>query len=500
MSDTSKTYHQSPSEVVNIINNFTMSASMPVISCDDNLFQNEKELHRFLLNYQEKFPEKGKKPIVSFSQKIDLIDPLAVLHTIVKQNQLHFYWENRNKKEAIAGYEITKHITIKSPDRFSKAQHFIQNCLQQIIKTGDLHLPGSGPYFFCNFSFFESQENKDSPFPDATIFLPRFQINCQKDYCILITNIAIEEKINLQFISEQIKHQIQLINWSNSSFITQSFEQRTNIKTKAKAHNSHQFKSAVASVLKSIHSKKFSKIVLAHALDVISPVPFDLIKSLNKLRQNHPDCYIFSISNGKGHNFIGASPERLISINNQQLVTDALAGSAPRGKTVDEDTYLANRLLKSEKERREHQAVSLFILQNLQKLNLKPHQSPLKLLQLSNIQHLWTPIYAHLPANINPLNIVAQLHPTPAVAGVPTKIACEQIQRYETFDRTLYAAPIGWLDYQGNSEFIVGIRSALIKDNQARLYAGAGIVAGSDPDKEFAEVQLKLQSLLKALV
>ena len=126
--------------------------------------------------------------------------------------------------------------------------------------------------------------------------------------------------------------------------------------------------------------------------------------------------------------------------------------------------------------------------------------SPLQLLQLSNIQHLWTPIRAKLPGNIHPLSIVAQLHPTPAVAGVPTRVACKQIRHYETFDRSLYAAPIGWVDYQGNGEFIVGIRSALISSNSARLYAGAGIVAGSDPEKELAEVQLKLQAMLKALV
>jgi menaquinone-specific isochorismate synthase len=98
------------------------------------------------------------------------------------------------------------------------------------------------------------------------------------------------------------------------------------------------------------------------------------------------------------------------------------------------------------------------------------------------------------------LDIVAKLHPTPAVAGVPTEFACEQIRLFETFDRSLYAGPIGWVDCQGNGEFIVGIRSASIEGNKARLYAGAGIVAGSDPDKELAEIQLKLQSLFKALV
>jgi menaquinone-specific isochorismate synthase len=220
---------------------------------------------------------------------------------------------------------------------------------------------------------------------------------------------------------------------------------------------------------------------------------------LQNLRQNYADCYVFSLSNGRNNCFLGASPERLISIQNQQLVTVALAGSAPRGKTKREDLTNANHLLQSEKEKREHQAVIEFIMQRLQELGLSPQRSPLKLLKLSNIQHLWTPIYAQLKPPIHPLEIIAKLHPTPAVAGVPTQVACAAIQKYETFERSLYASPLGWVDYQGNSEFIVGIRSALIHKNKARLYAGAGIVAGSDPVKELAEIELKLQALLQAL-
>jgi menaquinone-specific isochorismate synthase len=121
-------------------------------------------------------------------------------------------------------------------------------------------------------------------------------------------------------------------------------------------------------------------------------------------------------------------------------------------------------------------------------------------LQLSNIQHLQTPIHASVPAHVHLLDVVAELHPTPAVAGVPREIACDIIRRHERFERSLYAAPIGWVDHQGNGEFAVGIRSALINGQEARLYAGAGIVAGSDPDRELAEIQLKLQALLNALV
>ena len=453
--------------------------------------QIEKELNQ-VLSTQKKVLNQDIQ-IVSFSQKIDIIDPLAILKIVALKP--HFYWESPSKKEAIVGYGITKKITINSEERFIKAQQFIQSCLTQTIRTGDYHLTGAGPRFWCSFSF-SAAAATDAPFPAATVFLPRIQIVRQEQSCVLVANVAIN-KLNTKSVLEQIRQEIQTINLSNCKAVESASQP---IRLEAQLEAGVLFKSAVASALKSIQKKELSKIVIAHATDVFSATPFNIINSLNNLRQRHSDCYIFSTSNGKGHTFIGASPERLISIQNQRLVTDALAGSAPRGKTASEDASFASRLLNSQKEQREHQAVAQFIIQRLRQLDLMPQRSPRQLLQLSNIQHLWTQIYTQLPAHVNPLDIVARLHPTPAVAGVPTQRACEQICRYETFDRGLYAAPLGWIDYQGNSHFIVGIRSALIKGNHARLYAGAGIVAGSDPDKEFAEVQLKLQSLLKALV
>ena len=190
----------------------------------------------------------------------------------------------------------------------------------------------------------------------------------------------------------------------------------------------------------------------------------------------------------------------MVSVRDGQLKTGALAGSAPRGKTTSEDAVLAQCLLASVKEQHEHQVVSQFICQQLAQLGLNPQLSPVRLLQLSNIQHLQTPIQATVPDDIHLLDVVEALHPTPAVAGMPRAIACDYIRQYEAFERSLYAAPIGWVDHHGNGEFAVGIRSALLNGCHARLFAGAGIVEGSDPDRELAEVQLKLQALMQALV
>ncbi|MBD1935689.1 MULTISPECIES: isochorismate synthase [Cyanophyceae] len=471
-----------------------------------NLFQDSKELYQFLLKFKQTSLPKKQTKILSISQEIPDVDPLAVLQAIGLPEQLHFYFEKPGQGEAIAAIDSVTSLKLESPDRFYQSQQFIQSCLANTTSIGAINLPFYGPHFFCSFTFFNNNLEPDSPFPSATIFLPRWQIAFRKNISVVVANIAINSEINLQDLSESLWrtfHSIKMagVERLNSANLLNIAIDARNKFIKQNVTDVTHFKSSVIKALSSIESKKIDKIVLAHAFDVISPIPFQLIPSLNHLRIRHPDCYIFSTSNGNGQNFIGASPERLISIHNHKLVTDALAGSAARGKTTDEDAELANRLLTSEKERREHRVVIDFITQRLSQLGLHPEiLSQPKLLQLLNIQHLWTPIQAQLPADVNPLEIVAQLHPTPAVAGAPTEIAQEEIRHYETFNRSLYAAPLGWINSRGDSEFIVGIRSALIDDCRARLYAGAGIVAGSEPEKELAEIQLKLQALLKALV
>ncbi len=485
-------------------------ASRPITPYRANLFQDRKELYQLLHIGKQQAIEKGCSQIVSISQEIDLLDPLAVLQALAKPDQLQFYFENARKREAIAAIDATVSLNIDGTNRFHRSRQFIQSCLANILPSGNLNLPFSGPHFFCSFTFFDKKLAVHSPFSPATIFLPRWQVSCCKDSCLVVANVEITSQINLDLLAERLRSQLKRISWSERKILN-FLENAPDKIIKPTSRNAERFKSSVTSALKSIRSNQLSKIVLADAIDVISPQPFNLVNSLDNLRKRNPDCHVFSTSNGKGQNFIGASPERLLSIHNYQLETDALAGSAPRGKTTTEDAAFAYRLLSSEKERREHQFVRNFIAERLSNLGLIPQMLPTpQLLKLSNIQHLWTPIQSDLLTDSHPLEIVAALHPTPAVAGVPAKIAQEQIRRYETFDRSLYGGPLGWVDHQGNCKFIVGIRSALIDSAKpfqlltntyrARLYAGAGIVAGSDPDKELAEIQLKLQALLKALL
>lgn len=475
--------------------------SSSFVNQSNNLVLEHKnpEFEKFWHNDELDFSVTKDTKIVSFAYQIPNVDLLACLQKFSHPDTLHFYWENRSKHEAVTAWGVSRKNYTEANSRFGKAQDFIQECFQQIVREGENGIAIGKPSVFCSFTFFANPK-KSEPFRSGTLFLPRFQIVKKNKNCCFIVNYPLQQGQNKSDFVNYTQQKLNNINWADFKQLNIDGEDTLLSTERDLSQDSNYFKSVITSALNSIAVNEFSKIVIAHTTDIQSTVPFKIIKSLSNLRELHPDCYIFSTSNGEGQNFIGASPERLISVQNRQLVTDALAGSAPRGANNTEDLHLANLLLKNRKEKREHKAVSDFVIERLRSIGLKPQQLPLQLLKLSNIQHLWTPIYAHLPPDIEPLEIVALLHPTPAVAGVSTEIACEKIRHYEKFDRCLYAAPLGWVDYDGNCEFIVGIRSALINGDRARLYAGAGIVSGSNPDKEFDEVQLKLQSLLKALV
>ncbi|NJR52444.1 MAG: isochorismate synthase [Leptolyngbyaceae cyanobacterium CSU_1_3] len=469
---------------------------MPVIPYRLDRLQNQKDLAQFLHTFQQTNFEKSSLQIASISLEINPVDPLAVLQAIGQPHQRHFYFEKAGK-ESILAIETAIQLEFEGEKRFYQAKQFIHDALKNITHMG-LNAPFSGAHFFCNFSFFD-QVSQEAVFPAASVFLPRWQIVRRGNRCTVTANIEVDRRLDPDTIAHQIWKKLQVIQGVQYEAIDLRIDHKK-LLTKQDVSPTGYFKTSVASALELIYKKHFHKIVLAHALDVTSPIPFNLISSLNNLRKLYPNCYIFSTSNSTGQTFVGASPERLVSLHNQRLETDALAGSAPRGKTAIEDAQFAHDLLSSVKETHEHQVVIDSIAQHLSHLGLQAQCSPARLLRLPNIQHLHTPIRANVPAGVHLLDVVAELHPTPAVAGAPRTVACEQIRRYEQFERSLYAAPIGWVDHQGNGEFAVGIRSALLDGCQARLFAGAGIVAGSNPEKELNEVQLKLQALLRALV
>lgn len=466
-----------------------------------NPLEDIKELYVFLKRHHVLAIENQQSLIISIALKIPPVDPLSILKRIVQPKQSHFYLEKTADREFILGIDAVIQQEIQGQNRFVNSKVFIDSCLSKIVVDGDVHLPFAGPHFFCSFSFFATDCLTKDTFPDATVFLPAIQVARRQQDFVLTINIMINPETNLDRLVDQIEKQIQKVLTAGKfpsdhrTLSKNNYFSKLDIK-KEVAH----FQAVVNLALQSIYTQNITKLVVANTIDIDLANDFQVTHTLNHLRHNYPYCHTFSVSNTQGLNFIGASPERLLRIQNDQLTTDALAGSAPRGQTEIEDRHFAEHLLNSHKEREEHQLVREFIRQQLIDLKLTPvfYDLP-QLFRLANIQHLWTPIQAELTDNIHALDVVSALHPTPAVAGIPQNVACQKIPLYETFERNLYAAPLGWIDYQGNSEFVVGIRSALLKGNSARLYAGAGIVAESNSTMETAEIILKFQPLLSTL-
>ncbi len=480
---------------------------MPVVQHGFDLFQTTVKppaIHRFLSEVQQQSTQANQAQIASFSVSTAAIAPWAVLAALGQRHQRHFYYDPP-QAPAMVGLDVVVECVAAGKSRFAQAQAFVQDWQGRFL-CADVGERDRSNHFFCSATFFDEATATSAPayFEPMYVFVPKVQVMAGKVSSCVTFNQLVTATTDIPQTVAQIDWQLKQLRAMASLGMAQPASRK--VMTKGVAN----FEGAVTAVLRQMQANELHKVVLADVMDVVAPQAIDGVRSLQTLRQNHPDCTVFSVGNGKGQAFIGASPERLLSISQGQLTTDALAGSASRGQTPDADAQIAQALLHSDKERYEHQVVVDFIVAQLRSLHLTPHYSSTpNLLQLLHIQHLHTTITAQLKSpqpspeispEISPLEILAKLHPTPAVAGVPREAACRLIRQHEAFDRTLYAAPLGWIDTEGNSEFVVGIRSALINGCEARLYAGAGIVAGSEPAKELAEIKLKLQTLLNALV
>lgn len=473
---------------------------MTVAPYQSDLFKRCKEIYGFLSDCQRQATYDQHAKLANLTVPIRPIAPWLALQYLENSHPIHFYYSTAQYTLLGLGVTITQQTS--GPNRFERMQQFVDVWKRRILSSSQ---SGSSikPYFLCGFTFFD-QTATDSLFEAAQVFVPQLQLLQRANQTTVSLNYLIDDSVNITRIVEDTRRQLQTLEAAAEKATHCHLFSNTS-KTPKVIRDVGNFEKMVSSVLPALNNSTLYKVVLADALDVLSASSFDIPASLKALGATYRDCHIFSLSNGRGPVFMGASPERLLSIrataNGKQLTTDALAGSAPRGKTSQKDQLIAQQLLANPKERYEHNVVVKFIVEQLIQLGLIPKlaSSP-QLLQLANIQHLHTPIKAALPHSLKPLDLVKVLHPTPAVAGLPRLKASQLLKATESFERELYASPIGWIDANGNSEFIVGIRSAIIDGRRARLFAGAGIVAQSNPRRELAEVKLKLQALLGTLM
>ncbi|MEN8233368.1 MAG: isochorismate synthase [Actinomycetota bacterium] len=260
-----------------------------------------------------------------------------------------------------------------------------------------------------------------------------------------------------------------------------------------------EWTTAVAEAVQAIADDAIRKVVLARSVVIRSdeaPAGFDVVAHLDRL---YRQCFGFGWQ-ANGATFVGASPELLVRIEDGTVTTNPLAGTSRRGEGDEEDRLLAEALLRSEKDRIEHRFVVDDIVERLGPLTedlVVPDGPSLK--RMATVQHLSTRIVGGARPAVHVLDLVEALHPTPAVGGTPRAEAQAFIDKAEAFDRGWYTGGIGWIDGEGAGEFAIGLRCGLLEGTRAHVFAGAGIVADSEPDAELVETRLKLRPLLELL-
>jgi menaquinone-specific isochorismate synthase len=239
------------------------------------------------------------------------------------------------------------------------------------------------------------------------------------------------------------------------------------------------------------------KVVVARELLVEADRPFDRGAVLGRLRAGYPGCFLFNVGG-----FLGASPELLVARSGDVVRAQPMAGTAPRGGDPATDARLGAALLASPTYRHEHQITIDMVHDTLLPwCSYLDYEAEPSVVGVANVQHLATLVEGRLSQPTpSVLELVAALHPTPAVSGWPRHLANEWITANEGFDRGRYAGAVGWVDGRGNGTWAVSIRCADVQGSTARVCAGNGIVADSDPKTELTETQAKLQALLTALV
>lgn len=248
-----------------------------------------------------------------------------------------------------------------------------------------------------------------------------------------------------------------------------------------------------------IRSGAFDKVVLARETTFELKGEVDPMDLLRRVSVYGGWSYQFCFHPSVDRAFLGISPERLYRRTSSFIETEALAGTVRRGHTEGEDEQLKQMLLVSPKELKEHRIVVEMLKMDMEKLCvLSENNVQAQVVTLPTVHHLYTYFQGILRSGVSDAEIVGVLHPTPAVGGYPRGLALEWIRREEPIDRGVYSGPVGWVGYD-SAEFCVGIRSALVQGDKISLYSGAGIVAGSQPELEWAELECKIQAYMNVL-
>jgi menaquinone-specific isochorismate synthase len=376
----------------------------------------------------------------------------------------------------LVGWGEAAQVTLPAgADRFAAAEKWLREVFDGAKVRDEVGVLGTGPVAFGSFTFDDCSDG-------SVLTVPRTVLGRGSDGRAWITTIrpAGEQAPAREGLIRVPPGGQGSIQWADETRSATGYEQ------------------AVTTAVARISRGDLRKVVLAREVYALAEHGIDLRTVLGRLAGRYPDCYTFACGG-----LIGATPELLIRREGDEVRSLVLAGTMPRGATPEEDARLAAALLSSAKETEEHDYAAASVRRVLAPLceTLDGSGAGPELLTLPNVHHLGTRVTGRLAADRSALALAAALHPTAAVGGDPTDVAVELIRELEGMDRARYAGPVGWMDASGNGEWGIALRCAQLEaDGQrARLIAGCGIVAGSDPAAELAETLVKFRPMRTAL-
>ncbi len=420
---------------------------------------------------------------------VDLID---IYDDLIVDYSFSSFWEENNQMSYLALGKCESFDYV-GPNRFKFAKKFNDEIFKKLVNINvqsNRSIFSKLVYFF-SYSENYIEQNSHKSIPSFEAVLPKFLIIKDKISSCMCMNIKLKSIYNLE---EEIKEFWNLrkrifskkVVISKNQFNEINYDYFYELFDKSRESLSKKISKAI----KLINDNKLQKIVIGSRLIFKINSGLNLIDILKKLRINHPNSCKYVWRRNCNDITFGASPEKLFSFNKSLLSLEAVAGTAPS----DIDKQI---LLKSQKDLLEHNFVKDYLFNCLYQLKIDEYEiNELKVIQFGDVSHLCTEINSRIDS-ICPFKLLKYLHPSPAVCGIPKKEALFWINNIEMYDRGNYAAPIGWIDNEGNSDFRVAIRGARLINNLIQITAGSGIVRGSIYENEIEEINLKLLTLVK---
>lgn len=458
----------------------------------------ETELKNGIERAIRKANELAKPILVSDVQEINNIHPLSFF---AGGNECYygerFFWKDPTDEMYLVGLGICEQIQSDfGAESYLPIEEEWKRFTGNSILLDEYNQAGTGPIMFGGFSFDPLKEKTDlwSKFPDTLFHIPKFLLTKVNNKMFLTTNIMCTQYDNHTMLEKVLHDRQQLLLAASKQPLVENAQLLKRLEIAPE-----EWKNTVHKLIKDLQNDELKKVVLARELRLYFAEDVSIEGVIKQILAEQPRTFAFAFESN-GDCFIGASPERLVKKQGTHVFSTCLAGSIARGKTVEEDQQLGQDLLMDEKNLIEHDYVVEMIKDAMEEVCDHVHlpNGPV-LMKVRDIQHLYTPVEGTATDRGSLLKLVDLLHPTPALGGLPKRQAVEKIRKIEALDRGFYGGPIGWLDYQGNGEFAVGLRSALIQGDEASLFAGCGIVKDSDVESEYTETNIKFLPMLSAV-